>query len=272
MVRDGSLLERTFGAKQPEYYRGGEPTARRVAARRPRRPRRPRPAQLLQAGVRGHAALAGAEALDELEARRDERVRAARRRQHRRRRRSSPAAAPRATTSRRCRRSRSCRSCASATCRQAPPTARGSTTTRTRSRPRSRPRRRLALDDPAARLDVAAGRDRQPPHDPGRHRPADRVAPAPRSRCREADGAAIVVAAAWSSPAAATSSRTRKRRAAIGGAVLDLVCGTVPRAECEARRRSSPRSARTSRATVVTVRLDADGGYSIDSRTAPRRT
>ena len=27
VVRDGSLLQRTFGAKQPEYYRGGEPTA-----------------------------------------------------------------------------------------------------------------------------------------------------------------------------------------------------------------------------------------------------
>src|SRR6185436_2725967 len=24
VVRDGSLLQRTFGAKQPEYYRGGE--------------------------------------------------------------------------------------------------------------------------------------------------------------------------------------------------------------------------------------------------------
>jgi hypothetical protein len=24
VIRDGSLLQRTFGAKQPEYYRGGE--------------------------------------------------------------------------------------------------------------------------------------------------------------------------------------------------------------------------------------------------------
>ena len=77
LVRDGAHLGQVFGGRAPEYYRGGEGTGPGGARpttddRRPRRPRRP--AQLLQAGLRGHPPLAGAQAVDVVEAPRDRRA------------------------------------------------------------------------------------------------------------------------------------------------------------------------------------------------------
>ena len=116
LVRDGSLLGATFGRRRPEYYRGADGQGTAPPRRRPPRRRPRRPAQLLQARVRGHASLAGAEAVAELEAPRHDRVRQARRTDRSISRRRSRSASPSATTSRRCPRSPSCRSCASATC------------------------------------------------------------------------------------------------------------------------------------------------------------
>ena len=67
VVRDGTHLQQTFD-RSPEYYRGGEGpgggTPRGDAAHGcPRRP-----AQLLQARLRGHAAVPRAQAVDQLEA------------------------------------------------------------------------------------------------------------------------------------------------------------------------------------------------------------
>ena len=68
--------QRTFGGRAPEYYRGGEATGagdRGTTTTTTTTSRRP--AQLLQAGLRGHPPLAGAQAVDVVEAPRDERVR-----------------------------------------------------------------------------------------------------------------------------------------------------------------------------------------------------
>ena len=114
-------LAAVFGGRAPEYYRGGEGPG--TARRRPRDGERRRrhddhgdQLNFYKLGVRGHAALARAQAVDVVEAPRDERLRPAHRGQRRPRRATSRAAAPKPTTSRRCRRSRSCPSCASATC------------------------------------------------------------------------------------------------------------------------------------------------------------
>ena len=117
LVRDGSLLGATFGRRRPST------TAARTAGG-PRAPMTPmpatttprRPAQLLQARVRGHAPLARAEAVAELEASRHDRLRQAHRARPTISRRRSRGASPRATTSRPCPPSPSCPSCASATC------------------------------------------------------------------------------------------------------------------------------------------------------------
>ena len=85
LVRDGSHLGQTFGGRRPEYYRDAEGTGRR----RPRRGRRP--AQLLQARLRGHAPVAGTEAVAVVEAPRHRRVGAARRDDRRSRRAPVPA-------------------------------------------------------------------------------------------------------------------------------------------------------------------------------------
>ena len=146
-------------------------------ATRRRRPRRAGPAQLLQARLRGHAPLAGAEAVAELEARRDERVRAARR--------GERSTWPR-YLARRCAESDDFEALPaepelSVVCfRHLPGGRRGARRARA-GRPRRPPgsapgrarglRRRLALDDAPARRDLAAGRDRQHPHDRRRHRP-----------------------------------------------------------------------------------------------------
>ena len=82
VVRDGAHLAEAFGGRTPEYYRGGEPGARPPKThRRPRRPRRP--AELLQAGLRGNAPLARAQAVDVVEAPGHERLRAPHRGQRR---------------------------------------------------------------------------------------------------------------------------------------------------------------------------------------------
>ncbi len=75
LVRDGRSLAAVFGGRSPEYYRGGETSAAdradaRLPARRGRRRAR-RSAQLLQARLRGHAPLARAQAVDDVEAPRD---------------------------------------------------------------------------------------------------------------------------------------------------------------------------------------------------------
>ena len=122
----GGLLVRDGSAPRPRPSAAGRPSTTAAArAPRPARRRRPttattttprRPAELLQAQLRGHPPLARAQALDVVEAPRDERLRPAHRGQRRPGRATSPGAAPRPTTSRPCPRSRSCRSSASATC------------------------------------------------------------------------------------------------------------------------------------------------------------
>ena len=68
LVRQASHLAETFGGRSPEYYRGGEASGGGDADRRRRTRRRRRADQLLQAQLRGHATLAGTEALDVVEA------------------------------------------------------------------------------------------------------------------------------------------------------------------------------------------------------------
>ena len=204
--------------EQPEYYRGGEPTA--PAPQHDDHDGHDVPGQLnfYKLGFEGHAALAGAEALDELEARRDERVRPARRRQHRRRR------APRPPL----RRERRLRGAAaepalSVVCfRHLPGPRRRRDLAAARRPPGRAPgrarglRRRLALDDPAARLDVAPGRHRQ-----------HRTRPRPTSTgCSRRSGG-------WRRISPERLSRDPQRRLEERGPVgLDLVD-----APCRARRR-----------------------------------
>ena len=97
----GERLGAVFGGRAPEYYRGGETSTAADGRERDRRPRRP--AQLLQAELRGHPPLARAQAVDDLEAPRHDRLRPAHRGQRRPRRPPRRAAARRPTTSRRCR-------------------------------------------------------------------------------------------------------------------------------------------------------------------------
>ena len=86
MVRERAVLGEAFGGRRPEYYRAGHERERHRRNRRLRprgergRRRRPRlggPAQLLAPRVRGHAALARAQAVAVLEARRIRGLRAA---------------------------------------------------------------------------------------------------------------------------------------------------------------------------------------------------
>ena len=74
LVRDGAHLRQTFDAPRVLPWR----RVARGRGRREPRGRARRPAQLLQAGLRGHAPLARAQAVGDLEAPRDERPRAAR--------------------------------------------------------------------------------------------------------------------------------------------------------------------------------------------------
>src|SRR4029079_6154403 len=129
-------------------------------------------------------------------------------------------------------------------------------------------RRRLALDDPAARLDVAPGRHRQPAHDPGRHRPADRDAPAPRGGPAVRPLGVAVVAAGAVVVAGCGNFFPNPDNVVLPSAArtYDLVCGTVARGECEARahKRVAQQRPQKPRSRIVTVRLDADGGYTIE--------
>ena len=77
MVRRGADLEAVFGSRRPEYYRSGHAPMPSPDEDDGRRPRGGRPAQLLEARLRGDAALAGAQALAVLEAHRDGRLRPA---------------------------------------------------------------------------------------------------------------------------------------------------------------------------------------------------
>ena len=156
----------------PEYYRGGEATRRRRSGRRPRRrPRRPRrPAQLLQARLRGHAPLAGAQAVG---CPGSTSARAASAGSSSATTTSPPTSPPRCAEADDFEalpeRARAVASSASATCPAAPrPPTDGTRATSTPTRTASQTAleavgRRLALDDLAARLDLAARRDRQLP-------------------------------------------------------------------------------------------------------------
>ena len=165
VVRDGSLLQRTFGAKQPEYYRGGEATA--PASQHDDHDGHDVPGQLnfYKLGFEGtrrwralklwmswkHVGTSGFGRLvaGNIDARR----------------------APRHAL-RRERRLRGAAARAGAVGRVLPPPADGGRRRAGRRRAARRPpgrapgrargrRRRLALDDPPARLDVAPGRHRQ---------------------------------------------------------------------------------------------------------------
>ena len=151
------------------------------ATARARRPRRP--AQLLQARVRGHAAVPRAQAVGVVEAPRHDRASAGWSSATTTSPRTWPPGAPRPTTSRPCPPRPSCPSSASGTCpggagdggrdgargpRRPPGPARG--------RARGLGRRLAEHDDPA-RLDVPARRHRELPDDRGGHRPPARHAP-----------------------------------------------------------------------------------------------
>ena len=190
LVRDGAHLATTFGGRAPEYYRGGEaPVARH---RRRRRPTTTTPTSSTSTSSASRAPAAGGrsscgcpgstsaraasrrliEANDDLAALPRPPLRRGRRLRGR-----SP-------------RPRSCRSSASATC-PAAARPRRHAARRARRPPGPAPARarglgrRLADDDPAARRDLAARRDRELPHDRGRHRPPARDAAPPRGRGEE---------------------------------------------------------------------------------------
>jgi hypothetical protein len=157
---------------------------------------------------------------------------------------SSPGAAPRATTSRRCRRAGAVGRLLPAPARRGAETARGSTTTRTRSRRRSRPTATAGSRRPGCAARPGSGPGSSTRTRPGRHRPV----------CSRRSGAwrpTWVSGARAARPRRPSSStgcgnffpNPRERRAALAARTYDLVCGTVPRGECEARPRSSSREA-----------------------------